>query len=595
LETTGCAKEHLAEAYKQLGDAFSPLGDYAQAEKYLRVALGLVTKENLRLFSLICNDLGVTYLELGQLDQAALYLDQARVGLSKLESHGQLAEVLTNLSLVYYQRGEFDLALDEVGEALRTAHKGGYSRIVATALMNQSIVQRAVGAYRDSLSSASQALDVSRQNLDQRLIAESTNALGNAYRKLGETSKAEVLLNQAVLEAEDSGQKYIAACFHISLGKVYCQLEEYGQALTHLGVAEQQLSELKSTRREAEAKLYQAAVFYGTGLLKEVVESLAKVAGLVGQIGYDGFLLADGEELLDVLRFGSAKRIGDETFTRLVARLTGSGAVEEQPRPAVAEVNGDTRFPTLRVYGFGSPRVFLGAHEVLDGEWRSRKAQELFFFLATNRGRLRNEELIDALWSDSSLDLSGSTLKTNIYRLRQALFFDCALGGASGYWLNPDVPMEFDADDFRENVRLGTSPGGGDSQEEHLLKALDLYQGPFLQGFYSEWCQSLRTDFELKYHTSLLALASLREKKGHFLQSAELLERAIAADPFNEEAQYKLIESYLKAKEPFVALERLRAYSKVCREELGSDLSPTFIECQNRINRLLPNSLPPAG
>ena len=66
------------------------------------------------------------------------------------------------------------MALDEVGEALRTAQAGGYPRIVATALMNQAIVQRALGAYGDSLSSASQALEVSRQNLDQRLIAVDT-------------------------------------------------------------------------------------------------------------------------------------------------------------------------------------------------------------------------------------------------------------------------------------------------------------------------------------------------------------------------------------------------------------------------------------
>ena len=43
-----------------------------------------------------------------------MYLDQARVGLAKLGDQGQLAETLTNLALVYYDKGEFDLALDEV-------------------------------------------------------------------------------------------------------------------------------------------------------------------------------------------------------------------------------------------------------------------------------------------------------------------------------------------------------------------------------------------------------------------------------------------------------------------------------------------------
>lgn len=595
LQGIVCPKEHVAEAYKQLGNAFGVRGEYDLAEQNLRAALALISKENLHLFSLICNDLGVTCLELGQLDQAAMYLDQARVGLSKLESHGQLAEVLTNLALVYYQRGEFDLALDEVSDALRTAQAGGYSRIVATALMNQSIVQRALGAYRDSLSSASQALEISRQNLDQRLIAESTNALGNAYRKLGETSKAEVLLNHAVLEAEDSEQKYIAACYHISLGKVFYQQGANDPALHHLMVAERQLADLKSSRRQAEAKLHIAAIFYRTGHLNEVTEALSKVADLVAQIGYDGFLLADGEEVLDVLRFGSAKRIGDDTFTRLVARLNNNGAVVEKTNLSVGESNEYIHFPTLRVFGFGNPRVLIDAHEVSDGEWRSRKAKELFFFMLASKGHVNNEEITEALWPKTSLDLSGSTLKTNIYRLRRALFYGCMSGGASGYSLNPEVLVEFDAEDFRENIRLGTRPGNAEAQEEYLLKALDLYQGPFLNGFYSEWCQILRTDLELKYHTALLTLASHRAAKGNFLQSAELLEKVITADPFNEEAQYQLIESYLMAKEPFVALERLRAYAKLSRDELGADLSRTFIDVQNRIITLLQSSLIPSN
>ena len=105
--------ENVAEGYKQLGDALLNQGEYDRAVHNLQAGLSLISKEHLRLFSLICNDLGATYMELGELDQAAKYLDQARVGLVKLGNQGQLAEALTNLALVYYPKGEFDLALDE--------------------------------------------------------------------------------------------------------------------------------------------------------------------------------------------------------------------------------------------------------------------------------------------------------------------------------------------------------------------------------------------------------------------------------------------------------------------------------------------------
>ena len=46
--------------------------------------------------------------------------------------------------------------------------------------MHQGMVQKALGAYTDSISSFSRALELARQNLDQRLIAEITEGLGNA-------------------------------------------------------------------------------------------------------------------------------------------------------------------------------------------------------------------------------------------------------------------------------------------------------------------------------------------------------------------------------------------------------------------------------
>ena len=177
--------------------------------------------------------------------------------------------------------------------------------------MHQGMVQGALGSYTDALSSSSHALELARQNLDQRLIAGCTEGVGTAYRLLGETFKAEVVLNQALLEAEDSGQKYIAAVFHISLGKVHSQLGSHSIALEHLRLAEEQLTGLGSPRRVAETKLFQAAIYYRTNKFKKAVEYLTQVADLVSQLGYGGFLLADSDAVMDVLRFGAARRWGE--------------------------------------------------------------------------------------------------------------------------------------------------------------------------------------------------------------------------------------------------------------------------------------------
>ena len=591
LRGLNCSRDDIAEAHKQLSNAFNTKGEYDRAEQNLRTALALVSKENLRLFSLICNDLGATYFGLGELDQAAMHFEQARAGLLKLGSEGPMAEAMINLALVYYHKGEFDLALDEVGEALKVAQGAVYPRVVATALMNQAMIQRALGAYANSLSTATRALELARQLLDHRLIAESTEDLGSAYRKLGETSKAEVLLNQALLEVEDSGEKYVTAIYHISLGKLYCQTSSYGPALENLRLAEEQLRGLKNLRRVAETKLYQAAIHYRTNKLKNALKCLSHVSDLVSQLGYDGFLLADGDEVIDVLRFGAAKRLGDGVFTRLIKQLTQGPMPEERSNGSLPREVSVAGLPTIRAFGFGNPHVILDTHEVMDVEWRSRKAKELFFFMLSNKRPLRSEEIGDALWPQASLDVSANSVKRNIYLLRQALFFDCVLARESGYCMNPEVPMEFDLERFLLHLKLANDPGQGhEAQEAHLYDAIGYYQGPFLNGFYSEWCQELRTELEFKYHAALMTLASYHASRGKFHEAVELLGKVVAADPYNEEAQYQLIESYIKGNQPFIALQQLRRYAKLCLEELGVDLPQRFLHYHRRILRIIPNS-----
>ena len=187
------------------------------------------------------------------------------------------------------------------------------------------------------------------------------------------------------------------------------------------------------------------------------------------------------------------------------------------------------RFPAIRASSFGYPRVFLDIHEVTDGEWRSRKAKELFFFLMCNRQINSNERIMEALWPEVSVDLSNSALKTNIYRLRQALFFDCILSKEDGYCINPEVSIELDMERFLLGVKLASGNGKGKNPSaESLNEAIHLYEGPFLDGVSSDWCHNIRSDLELKHHGALMQLASSYASNGDYLGATGLLEKVVA-------------------------------------------------------------------
>ena len=372
------------------------------------------------------------------------------------------------------------------------------------------------------------------------------------------------------------------------MGKAHYQMGSYAKALEHLELAEQQLTGLHSSQRLAETKLVQAAIHYRTDKYKEAVENLTQVAGFVSRLGYNGWLLAYGAEVLDVLRFGAARQLGGEVFPRLVARLTRTETDQLDPDVSHIMVGSFVRFPAIRASSFGYPRVFLDIHEVTDGEWRSRKAKELFFFLMCNRQINSNERIMEALWPEVSVDLSNSALKTNIYRLRQALFFDCILSKEDGYCINPEVSIDLDMERFLLGVKLASERAEGKNpRAESLNEAIHLYEGPFLDGVSSDWCQGIRSDLELKHHGALMQLASSYASNGDYLGATGLLEKVVAADPYHDEAQYRLVSGYLDANEPFAALERLRKYTKVSLDELGASLPLRFEECHRRIQNLM--------
>jgi DNA-binding SARP family transcriptional activator len=433
-------------------------------------------------------------------------------------------------------------------------------------------------------------LELSNQILDQRLIAESTNVLGRAYRKLGETFRAEFLLRQAVTEAEKSGQKYIAATYNISLGKVYCQVGSYTEALESLGIAEKQLNELHSLRELAEVKLYQAAAFYRCGKIKETLACLSHTQKLCPKDGFDGFLLADSGELLDVLNFGMAKRVGWNGLASLVARISAG----QRPRDLVPTSPGQSGPPLgllgLRVHSLGESKIWLDSHEVSDGEWRTKKAKELFYFLLARKNLASKEEIVESLWPNKSLEFRTSKLKTTVYRLRQALFFDCIQADDSGYRINPEISVEFDLDEFRKCLKsAGSAAAGPEARQQHLSKAVELHAGPFLNGYDSEWCDELRFDVGAKYQAALMNLAAYQTAGGNFQRAIELLEKIIATDPWDEEAQYQCIQNYINCEDPFQALQQLRKFDRLSAVELGCDLPPRFTECRRRIQLLMPS------
>ncbi|MBI2918262.1 MAG: tetratricopeptide repeat protein [Chloroflexi bacterium] len=563
--------QDLAEAYRQLASAQATQGRLQEARPNFEEALKLAQCGNLQLETLCHDGLGALNIDAGRLDEAAFHLEKARQGWAKLGNQGALAETLNNLASLRYYQGEFELALEDLSEAAHLAKASGYLKVVAGTLVSQGIMLRALGNYRDALSSFEEGLGRARDLQDSRLVAEATNGLGNCFRGLGEPARGEVLLKGALQEAAESGQSYFAARYHLSLSRVYCASGRFSEAAGEIEAARRIFHQCGIRRGLAEATFWEAYLNFKQGRNSEALKTLGEVEREVEALGYSGFLLAEAEDTLDLIRLGAAKHGGASLCGRLLLRAI------ERLRPASPPHADLDALPRVGSFALGRDLVFLDRHEVSDQEWGSRKARELLFFLLSRKKQAGRDELIDALYPEVAPECGHVALRQTIRRLRKATYSELVQASGQGYRLNPKAPVEYDVAAFAEHLRQAETLDKGDERRRaHLEQAIALYRGPFLPEFYSEWCETLRRDLEDKYHRALMPLAGYYAARGELERSCELLHIVLASDPLHEEANYLLVESRYRSGQHVAARKYLQQYQLLLEQELGCSLPERF-------------------
>lgn len=568
LKAGNARAANLAEGHRQLASALAVTGELEEAREHFEKALELTGEGDLELSSVIYDGMGALYGTWGDLDRAIHYLERARQGWTRLGNESALGYTLNNLGMAYFYRGEFDNALEMVKMAIQVSTKAGTIPTLTLATISEGILLQATGKYQEALSVLHRGLELAQGIMDAILVAEATSALGNTYRLLGDAAKAEDLLRKALLEAEQAGHKYAQARLHLSLAKVLCSQKIYEQSLEHAAKAQRILQRPKNLRIIIEAKLVESVVFYEKRRMQQCQKRLAEVASLATKLGYYGFLLADVHEWLGVFQLGALKRIGGDFYIGLVERV--NHLLRSWPGLSQEAWQAITTFPKIRALALGKPRVFLGEREIMDTEWGSKKAKELLFFLLYHKGQATSDTIIDALWPEWGAEEARQVLKTTVYRLRRALYPDCLLNQGGVYRIHPQVEVEFDLDMFNkflENARRFKE--NVEARNAELLKAISVYNGPFLDSMDSEWCRDVRTHLEIRFQEILLSLARDYLKRGQPSQAQDLLQRALACDPFDEEANYLLAQAYLLAGDTSAALHQIRHFRKNVSPELG--------------------------
>jgi LuxR family maltose regulon positive regulatory protein len=572
----GAPEALVTEARKELGMTLNRC-DFSEAVKELSAVVAIFEAQgdqyNIAQTSVeLANALGST----GRPSEAIGYLERARGIWRQLGNDHMLVQTLIALGVNYYLAGDLPQAKAILESGLEVAKRTGNLKWEMYLISSIADIKRDEGNFREALDSYQSLLDQAWTVSDAYITVYLMDAVAGTYRLIGDIAAAEAWVARSVAEAKKTGGAMELGICLITSGLVRRQKDDLKGAVSDFEQAIDCLQESGAWRELTLAHFHLAGAYFSLKKKTLALQHLEKCAELVKVLGYDHFLVLEASRSPLLVQYGSANKTADGYYTRLLKLIKQPGAAVPGEGDAEAgDDQADTR--TIQAYGFGHLRVEMGGREVTDLEWRSEKGKEMFFYFLTNRRPLRKEEIVAALWPDMPGEKTTSAFHSNMYRLRKALYQDVIAKDSGRYILDPQATFVFDVEEYQKALQQAHgAPAGSPEAIAGMERALALYTGPFAADFYSEWAQTLRYQLEEQNMGILAALAAAYSEAGEYKKSAEVCQRILEVDEFNEAAWYRLMSNYIQSGQAEAAKYCYNRYVQIVSDGELDDGLPEF-------------------
>jgi predicted ATPase/DNA-binding SARP family transcriptional activator len=214
--------------------------------------------------------------------------------------------------------------------------------------------------------------------------------------------------------------------------------------------------------------------------------------------------------------------------------------------------------------------------ERLITRFSTQKTGALLAYLAyrLQHGPVSREVLIELLWPECELDAGRARLSTALSSLRHQLEPPGVPRGAvmaadrASVRLKP-AAVTTDVTEFEEALQHAERAHSSIEQEQSLLRALELYRGPLLSGYYEDWIPAEQERLAEQYVHVLRRLMAGAAEAGDLPRALDYGRRAVAAEPLREELHQDLMRLYAAGGQPSAALRQSQRLAQVLHEELG--------------------------
>jgi serine/threonine-protein kinase len=242
----------------------------------------------------------------------------------------------------------------------------------------------------------------------------------------------------------------------------------------------------------------------------------------------------------------------------------------------------------LRLRAFGGLALEDGRPDAAAAITQPKSLALLALLANAGERPISRDKVLAYLWPETEPARAAHCLAQSLYALRHDLRVESLFRASNDLRLNPRV-IGSDLQDFTDALERGD-----------LGRAVALYQGPFLDGFYlsgaaefERWVEAERGEYCRKYRAALEALAVADGRRGDANGSAEWWRRLTDADPLNARTAVAYMEALGVAAGHAGALQFARDYGKRLRAEFDSDPDPAVTAAAERLR--IASSAGPTG
>lgn len=577
----------LAKSYYRLGSRY-----YDEILKLLKEAENICSKNEIEsLIPDIYSLYGRIHLNKGEFVKSLHYFES---NLSKETNIYRRFQTLSDIVLLHSWSGDYNKAKEYYDEAEQIYKRYNLVHLERDLIRLNALLRFEAGDYDEAIEEFSTLNKMDKKNKLLSFILTYHLIVSEAYMLKSEYSKAKEHLEIAE-KLRDPKDEYLK--LELEYHKALIEKNTGISTKTEKTLLQtlKQYEETRSVYDVSQVQFQLADLYFKKGEIQTSSGFLKTSFETANKNHYYSFLI---QHFIN-FRYLFDLAVNEKIETDFVHHL--KGLVAERNTLTWLSLKSQTRIRKefavlydITLTTLGGTEISIRGKAVKEDLWVRKKSKLLLIYLLVNQGlRIQKDKVLGIFFSELSADSADNIFHQAITNIRNVLkpesplnisakkagkkentkseatpafivYEDKILQMAAGFEYNVDVI------EFNKLAARVSSPETDDTQKEmYARKAIELYKGEFMPGYYDGWIEEMRSVMEHKYTETAEILLGILKKKNKYDELINYSEKLLLTDKLHEEAFYYIIYAYNAIGNETMAKKKFSQLNKNYEEEYG--------------------------